>query len=98
MTLSTNPSNISSSCPLPTELCALPAFDPFLVSVAAWATLQLSWTVVLLASQYWQIARQMTTLEVINLGRYGFMGGRGGSNLSGQMGHRHQGIASPDTD
>ena len=32
----------------------------------------------------------MTTLEVSNLGRYGFMGGRGGASLSGQMGHRHQ--------
>lgn len=31
----------------------------------------------------------MTTLEVSNLGRYGFMGGRGGASLSGQMGHRH---------
>ncbi|KAF8064352.1 hypothetical protein FPV67DRAFT_217725 [Lyophyllum atratum] len=32
----------------------------------------------------------MTTLEVSNLGRYGYMGGRGGQSLSGQMGHRHQ--------
>jgi hypothetical protein len=32
----------------------------------------------------------MTTLEVSNLGRYGFMGGRGGASLSGQMGHHHQ--------
>jgi palmitoyltransferase ZDHHC13/17 len=32
----------------------------------------------------------MTTLEVSNLGRYGFMGGRGGANMAGQMGHRHQ--------
>jgi hypothetical protein len=32
----------------------------------------------------------MTTLEVSNLGRYGFMGGRGGASLAGQMGHRHQ--------
>ncbi|KAH8822648.1 ankyrin [Flagelloscypha sp. PMI_526] len=48
------------------------------------------WTIVLLASQAWQVARQMTTLEVSNLGRYGFMGGRGGSSLAGQMGHRHQ--------
>ncbi|KAJ7092433.1 hypothetical protein B0H15DRAFT_174047 [Mycena belliarum] len=31
----------------------------------------------------------MTTLEVSNLGRYGFMGGRGGASLNGQMGHRH---------
>ncbi|KAJ6492881.1 hypothetical protein C8R47DRAFT_975549 [Mycena vitilis] len=81
----------SGSCPLPASLCALTAQDAFLVSVAAWATLQLSWTSVLLASQLWQIARQMTTLEVSNLGRYGFMGGRGGVSLggAGQMGHRH---------
>lgn len=31
----------------------------------------------------------MTTLEVSNLGRYGYMGGRGVS-LSNQMGHRHR--------
>ncbi|KAJ7270610.1 hypothetical protein B0H12DRAFT_773443 [Mycena haematopus] len=79
----------SSSCPLPASLCALTTHDAFLLSVAAWATLQLSWTSVLLASQLWQIARQMTTLEVSNLGRYGFMGGRGGASLNGQMGHRH---------
>jgi palmitoyltransferase len=35
----------------------------------------------------------MTTLEVSNLGRFGFMGGRGGATLSGQMGHRHRGSA-----
>jgi palmitoyltransferase ZDHHC13/17 len=81
--------NISPSCILPTDLCALTAYDTFLFSVAAWATLQLSWTIVLLASQFWQITRQMTTLEVSNLGRYGFMGGRGGQSMSGQMGHRH---------
>jgi palmitoyltransferase ZDHHC13/17 len=43
----------------------------------------------------------MTTLEVSNLGRYGFMGGRGGASLSGQMGHRNQhrhAGASPDPD
>jgi hypothetical protein len=32
----------------------------------------------------------MTTLEVSNLGRYGFLGGRGGASLAGQMGHRHR--------
>ena len=88
--LPTNPSDLSPSCPLPTGLCSATAYDPFLVSVAGWATLQLSWTIVLLASQYWQVARQMTTFEVSNLGRYGFMGGRGGASLNGQMGHRHQ--------
>ncbi|KAJ7808316.1 hypothetical protein B0H14DRAFT_1516721 [Mycena olivaceomarginata] len=83
-----------SSCPLPAVLCAPTVHDAFLISVAAWATLQLSWTSVLLASQLWQIARQMTTLEVSNLGRYGFMGGRGGASLNGQMGgHRPHGHA-----
>ena len=59
------------------------------MSVAFWSTLQLSWTIILLASQLWQIACQMTTLEVSNLGRYGYMGGRGVS-LGNQMGHRHR--------
>ena len=31
----------------------------------------------------------MTSLEVSNLGRYGFMGGRGGASLSGQMSQHH---------
>ncbi|KAK7448470.1 palmitoyltransferase akr1 [Stygiomarasmius scandens] len=84
-----DPTQISPSCMLPANLCQLTAYDTFLVAVTAWATLQLSWTIVLLASQFWQIARQMTTLEVSNLGRYGFMGGRGGATLQGQMGHRH---------
>ena len=76
------------------------SYDPFLVSVALWSTLQLSWTIVLLASQFWQIARQMTTLEVSNLGRYGFMGGRGGATLVGQMGHSHgrSEPSSPDSE
>ncbi|KAF8626642.1 hypothetical protein AX15_004736 [Amanita polypyramis BW_CC] len=87
--LPTEPSQLSASCPLPSHLCAITTKDSFLVSVAFWATLQLSWTIVLLLSQFWQIARQMTTLEVSNLGRYGYMGGRGVS-LSNQMGHRHR--------
>jgi hypothetical protein len=52
---------------------------------------------VLLASQFLQVARQMTTLEVSNLGRYGFMGGRGGS-LPTQMSHRHSLALQTDTD
>ncbi|KAJ6465862.1 hypothetical protein C8R45DRAFT_1022614 [Mycena sanguinolenta] len=31
----------------------------------------------------------MTRLEVSNLGRYGFMGGRGGDLLNGPIGHRY---------
>ncbi|THG97426.1 hypothetical protein EW026_g4572 [Hermanssonia centrifuga] len=89
LSASIDPARISPSCILPEGLCALTASDTFLVSVACWSTLQLSWTLVLLASQLWQVARQMTTLEVSNLGRYGFMGGRGGASLGQQMGHQH---------
>ncbi|KAG7087803.1 hypothetical protein E1B28_013744 [Marasmius oreades] len=81
--------NISPSCFLPTDLCLVTQHDTFLVVVALWATVQLSWTIVLLGSQYWQVVKQMTTFEVVNLGRYGFMGGRGGSSMQGQMGHHH---------
>ncbi|KAF9049653.1 zf-DHHC-domain-containing protein [Hymenopellis radicata] len=100
LTLSSKPEDISSSCPLPSDLCQMTSFDTFLVAVALWSTLQLSWTIVLLASQFWQIARQMTTLEVSNLGRYGFMGGRGGASMAGQMGHSHSrsGTSSPDSE
>jgi palmitoyltransferase ZDHHC13/17 len=63
--------------------------DSYLAAVTVWATIQLSWTIVLLAGQLWQVARQMTTLEVSNLGRYGFMGGRGSLPGSGQQGHQH---------
>ncbi|KAI5115998.1 hypothetical protein M0805_009257 [Coniferiporia weirii] len=83
-------SESSSSCLLPDELCAITAYDPFLFAVVCWSTLQLLWTTVLLTGQLYQITRQMTTFEVSNLGRFGFMGGRGGSSLASQMGHRHQ--------
>ncbi|KAJ1301699.1 hypothetical protein OPQ81_008934 [Rhizoctonia solani] len=85
----------SPSCILPTDLCALTSAHTFILSLAIWSTLQLSWTIILLAGQLWQIARQMTTLEVSNLGRYGFMGGKGGTSLSDQHGHAHSHNHSP---
>ena len=82
-------------CLFPEAICVATQFDAFLFTVAAWVSLQLVWTVVLLAGQIWQIARQMTTLEVSNLGRYGWMGGRGGQSLASQQGaHRHSGLDS----
>ena len=57
-------------------------------SPLSWATCQLSWTVILLAS-FLQVAQQMANLEESNLGRFGFMGGCAGANMSGQMIHRH---------
>ncbi|KAI0341166.1 zf-DHHC-domain-containing protein [Trametopsis cervina] len=85
----TDPGSISPSCVLTDYLCAATAADTFLVAVACWSTVQLSWTLILLATQLWQVARQMTTLEVSNLGRYGWMGGRGGGSMHAQQGHSH---------
>ncbi|UZJ51434.1 hypothetical protein CBS101457_000754 [Exobasidium rhododendri] len=78
--------SVSSSCLLPTSICAGTDYDSFLFSCMIWATIQLSWTLILLVAHSWQISRQMTTLEVSNLGRYGFMGGKGGSSMSSQSG------------
>ncbi|CDS01742.1 hypothetical protein, partial [Sporisorium scitamineum] len=73
------------ACGLQVEiLCSAVRYDAFLLGVAVWAGLQLSWTVILVVAQGWQIARQMTTLEVSNLGRFGFMGGKGGQSYAGQ--------------
>jgi palmitoyltransferase len=79
------------NCGFPDTLCAITSTSAYthVFAVGAWAALQLSWTILLLASQLWQVARQLTTLEVSNLGRYGFMGGRGGSSLATQQGHAH---------
>lgn len=61
----------------------------FVLAVAVWATLQLTWTVILLIGQFWQIMRQLTTFEVSNIGRFGFMGGKG-SSMAMQQGHWSQ--------
>lgn len=87
------PSPGFSICELSTTLCQAGAYDPFLLAVAFWATLQLTWTSILAVSQLWQVSRQMTTLEVSNLGRYGYMGGRGGSSLRDQTGAMRQAMA-----
>ena len=79
------PDSSFETCHLPFAfLCTATTYDPFLLGVALWAALQLSWTVILLVAQGWQVARQMTTLEVSNLGRFGFMGGKGGQSYAGQ--------------
>lgn len=81
---------------LPTPLSSVSAYDSFLLSNMCWATLQLSWVGILLGAQLYQIARQMTTLEVSNLGRYGFMGGKGGSSMATQEGFIAQRQAALD--
>lgn len=80
------PTAYPTLCTVSPTLCAAGTNFPFLMSVTCWATLQLTWTIILLITQVMQVCRQMTTLEVSNLGRYGFMGGRGGSSLRDQGG------------
>ncbi|KAJ3903464.1 hypothetical protein F5879DRAFT_803614, partial [Lentinula edodes] len=77
----------SPTCPLPDPMCRVLATKSniFLVTTTLWAAIQLTWTTILLGAQFWQVSRQMTSLEVSNLGRYGFMGGRGVIGV-GQMG------------
>ncbi|KIM24461.1 hypothetical protein M408DRAFT_231928 [Serendipita vermifera MAFF 305830] len=79
------PTDTGSSCILPDSICAATEFDSFLTSLLFWTNLQLPWTFLLLGTQIWQVCRQMTTYEVSNLGRYGWMGGRG-TSLNTQMG------------
>lgn len=78
-------------CILPSTLCVASHYDAFALGIILWATLQLSWTSILLGAQLWQIARQMTTLEVSNVGRYGFMGGQ---PSVANAAHSHHGSAT----
>ncbi|GAA5969222.1 hypothetical protein JCM8115_004322 [Rhodotorula mucilaginosa] len=75
-------------CPalVPTLVCTATTYDPFAFAVSSWACLQLTWTVILLGAQLWQVARQMTTLEVSNVGRYGYMGGKPSMTAASQFG------------
>ncbi|KAJ3986388.1 ankyrin [Lentinula detonsa] len=87
----------SPTCPLPDPVCQIltTKSNIFLVTTALWAAIQLTWTIILLGAQLWQISRQMTSLEVSNLGRYGFMGGRGVIGV-GQMGAQQNQHSHPE--
>jgi len=85
----------SSLCDFHPNICAMSSTPDatFALAVALWATLQLTWTPILLAGQLIQIARQMTTFEVSNITKFGFMGG-GGDSLAMQQGHQHTGAGA----
>ncbi|GHJ88235.1 hypothetical protein NliqN6_4637 [Naganishia liquefaciens] len=85
-TFEPTPSAYIEPCNVFPSLCGASHYAPFLLAVTLWISLQLTWTIILLLTQVFQVCRQMTTLEVSNLGRYGFMGGRGGSSLREQTG------------
>jgi hypothetical protein len=81
------PTEPSDLCLFPTFICAAARFNTFHFVLTVWATLQLTWTFIVLAGQAYQVTRQLTTYELSNLGRYGYMGGRGGQSLSTQNSH-----------
>nr|AFN02852.1 putative palmitoyltransferase [Phakopsora pachyrhizi] len=79
----------SSVCSISETLCRVTSYDTFALAVAAWSTLQLIWTSILICSQLWLISKQMTTFELSNVNRFGYMGGRAGISLASQSSHRH---------
>lgn len=81
--------NLPASCSISIALCKVAAYDSFTLSIVIWATLQLIWTIMLMASQLWLVSRQMTTFELSNVNRFGFMGGRAGTSMASQSSHAH---------
>lgn len=73
---------MSSSCLFPPPICASANYDVKTFAISLWATLQLSWTFLVLGSHAYQICKGITTFEISNLGRYGHMGSRGISAAS----------------
>jgi len=84
-----DPRNLPASCSISTTFCRLAAYDTFTLSIAIWATLQLVWTLMLMVSQLWTVSRQMTTFELSNVNRFGYMGGRAGTSMAAQSSHSH---------
>ncbi|KDE03687.1 hypothetical protein MVLG_05818 [Microbotryum lychnidis-dioicae p1A1 Lamole] len=73
-------------CNFPNWLCVSSRFDTLALVVVSWSGLQLTWTSILLVAQLWQVVRQMTSLEVSNVGRHGYMGGKPGVSIAAQQG------------
>lgn len=71
-------------------LFAAANFHGPLLCSSLWILLVDAWLLILLVMQLAQISRQLTTLEASNVGRYGFMGGRGDTNMSAQAGFIEQ--------
>ncbi|KAH9451296.1 hypothetical protein Pst134EB_018780 [Puccinia striiformis f. sp. tritici] len=83
------PEGLPASCSISMSFCRLVAYDSFTLSVVIWASLQLIWTLMLMISQLWMISRQMTTFELSNVNRFGYMGGRAGTSMASQSSHSH---------
>lgn len=57
------------------EICEPLVTDAYSTILAIWSAFQLSWLSLLVAGQFYQITRGITTHELSNLQKYGFMGG-----------------------
>lgn len=75
---------------LPAWISAAADFNGVLFLSSIWALFMDAWLLVLFVMQLVQISRQLTTFEASNVGRYGFMGGRGEANMSAQKGFIEQ--------
>ncbi|KAI8384444.1 uncharacterized protein BYT42DRAFT_562562 [Radiomyces spectabilis] len=63
-------------CFLGSTLCSYFAFDTWTLALTIWTSFQLSWSLVLLVVQCYQIAVATTTNESANAHRYGYMNGQ----------------------
>jgi hypothetical protein len=94
-----DPETMSTTCLFPSSICAAANFDVRTFVVTIWATIQISWTAIVLATHLYQITRNITTYELSNLGRYGHMGSRGISAAAQEgfmAGHAHAAAPSAD--
>jgi palmitoyltransferase ZDHHC13/17 len=57
------------------EICEPLVTDPYTTILTFWGGAQLLWLTMLVVVQYYQIARGITTHELSNLQKYGFLGG-----------------------
>lgn len=82
---SVSPSLVAQQrCPLFPWLCAAVSINGSLYYTAVWLLLTQIWVGILLAFQLYQISTQVTTFELVNLKRHGFMAGRPDANMLGQ--------------
>jgi palmitoyltransferase ZDHHC13/17 len=60
---------------LPMDICEPLITDPYTTLLTFWTAIQLTWLTLLVVVQYYQITRGITTHELSNLQKYGFLGG-----------------------
>ena len=57
------------------DICEPLVTDPYSTLLTIWTAAQLTWLSLLVVVQYYQITRGITTNELNNLQKYGFLGG-----------------------